>query len=78
MDEIIKAIADELSDVVNYMHMAQGCEYGSILKDIAAEEMQHAKNLRSILELDGKSVPDMSEQWQSARTALYGECNATN
>lgn len=73
MDEITKAIADELSDVVKYMHMAHNCEQGSILKDIAAEEMQHARNLRSILELEGEPVPDMTEQWNAARTALYGE-----
>lgn len=52
MDEITKAIADELSDVVKYMNMAHNCEHGSILKDIAAEEMQHARNLRSILEME--------------------------
>ena len=73
MDEITKAIADELSDVVKYMRMAQGCEHSSILKDIAAEEMQHARNLRGILELEGEPVPDMAEQWKTARTALYGE-----
>lgn len=58
---------------MKYMRMAQGCEYGSILKDIAAEEMQHAKNLRSILEMEGEPVPDMAEQWKAACTALYDE-----
>lgn len=73
MDEITKAIADELSDVVKYMNMAHNCEHGSILKDIAAEEMQHAKNLRSILEMEGKPLPDLTEEWRAARAALYGE-----
>lgn len=72
MDEINKAIADELSDVVKYMDMAHDCEHGSILEDIAAEEMQHARNLRGILEMEGKPVQDMAEQWKAARMALYG------
>lgn len=41
--------------------------------DIAVEEMQHAKNLRSILEMEGKPVPDLTEKWRAARAALYGE-----
>lgn len=73
MDEITKAIADELSDVVKYMNMAHNCEHGSILKDIAAEEMQHARNLRSILEMEGEPIPDMAEQWKAACVALCGE-----
>lgn len=72
-DEIVAAIADELEDVVKYTDMAKGCEYGSILRDIAAEEMQHARNLRNILEIQGESPPDMTEQWSKARTALYIE-----
>ena len=72
-DEIVAAIADELADVVKYTDMAKECKYGSILKDIAAEEMQHAKNLRSILEMQGESLPDMTEQWSKARMALYIE-----
>lgn len=54
------------------MDMAHDCEHGSILKDIAAEEMQHARNLQGILEMEGKPVPDMAEQWKAARMALYG------
>lgn len=72
-DEIVAAIADELADVVKYTDMAKGCEYGPILRDIAAEEMQHARNLRNILEIQGESLPDMTEQWSKARTALYIE-----
>lgn len=72
MDEISKAIADELSDVVKYTGMAKGSEYGSILRDIAAEEMQHARNLRSILEMKGEPIPDMPDLWSAAHEALYG------
>lgn len=72
-DEIVAAIADELEDVVKYTDMAKGCKYGSILKDIAAEEMQHARNLRNILEMQGEPLPDMTEQWGKARTALHIE-----
>lgn len=67
MDEIKKAIADELTDVMKYMNMAKDCKHGSVLEDIAAEEMQHAKNLQDIL---GEEI--MPEQWQMAREALYG------
>lgn len=67
MDEIKKAIADELADVMKYMNMAKDCKHGSVLEDIAAEEMQHAKNLKDIL---GEEI--MPEQWQMAREALYG------
>lgn len=66
MDEIKKAIADELADVMKYMNMAKDCKHGSVLEDIAAEEMQHAKNLQDIL---GEEI--MPEQWQMAREALY-------
>lgn len=67
MDEIKKAIADELADVMKYMNMAKDCEHGSVLEDIAAEEFQHAKNLQDIL---GEEI--LPEQWQMAREALYG------
>ncbi len=67
MDEkLVTAIAEELSDVVKYMGMAKDCEDGSIIEDIAAEEMQHARNLQHIL---GKEV--LPEQWKAARAALY-------
>ena len=67
MDEIKKAIADELADVMKYMNMAKDCKHGSVLEDIAAEEMQHAKNLQTIL---GEQI--MPEQWRMAREALHG------
>ena len=73
MDNITASLADELQDVVKYSEMARHSEYGSMLKDIAREEMQHAKNLRSILEMEGKPVPDLTEEWRAARAALYGE-----
>ncbi len=72
-NELIAALRDELHDVVKYCDMAKRCEYGSILTDIAAEEMQHAKNIKSILEMSGATVPDMSEDWAASRHALYGE-----
>lgn len=70
---IIAALHDELHDVVKYMDMARGNEYGSILRDIAAEEMQHAKNLKAILKMSGAEIPDMAVEWHEARHALYDE-----
>ena len=71
VNELIDALRDELHDVVKYCDMAKRCEYGSILADIAAEEMQHAKNIKSILEMSGATVPDMSEDWTTSRHALF-------
>ncbi len=70
-NELIAALRDELHDVVKYCDMAKRCEYGSILTDIAAEEMQHAKNIKSILEMSGEVVPDMSEDWAISQHALF-------
>lgn len=71
-NELITALRDELGDVVKYCAMSEKCEYGSILRDIAHEEYQHAKNIYAILEMRGTEIPDMSVQWQAARAALFG------
>lgn len=72
-NELIAALRDELNDVVKYCTMSEGCEHGSILRDIAHEEYQHAKNIHAILEMRGAEIPDMSAQWQTARLTLFGK-----
>lgn len=69
-EKLITALHGELHDAVKYADMAKECEYGSILMDIAREEMRHAKHLKTILEWKGVTVPDMAEDWQKAEQAL--------
>ena len=62
-----------VTQVADRAAAAQRERIGEARIDIAGEEMQHAKNLRSILEMEGKPVPDLTEEWRAARAALYGE-----
>lgn len=62
-----------VTQVADRAAAAQRERIGEARIDIAREEMQHAKNLRSILEMEGKPVPDLTEEWRAAREALYGE-----
>lgn len=70
MDNLIAALHDELHDVMKYVEMSKHCDYGSILCDIAHEEMQHAKNIEVLIEMNGGVAPDMSAEWQGAKSAL--------
>ena len=62
-----------MTQVADRAAAAQRELIGEARIDIAGEEMQHAKNLRSILEMEGKPVPVLTEEWRAARAALYGE-----
>lgn len=62
-----------VTQVADRAAAAQRERIGEARIDIAEEEMQHAKNLRSILEMEGKPVADLTEEWRAARAALYGE-----
>lgn len=71
--ELVNSLRDELHDVVKYSELARHDEYGSILKDIAHEEMQHAEHLKHILKAEGADIPDMSKEWDAAHHALCGD-----
>lgn len=72
-EKLVDYLRDELHDVVKYSELAKHDEYGSILEDIAHEEMQHAKHIKHILKAEGETIPDMSEQWRAAEHALHDE-----
>lgn len=77
-NELVNSLLDELHDVVKYSELAKHDEYGSILKDIAHEEMQHAEHIKHILKAEGVDIPDMHEHWEAAEHALYGDTALRN
>lgn len=67
---LIEHLQEELHDVESYMEMYHETECG-IYKDLAYDEMSHAKILKEKCKDEGVDLTPYMEQWNHAENLLH-------